>query len=116
MAPTVMTNLPVDSPILNEELFGPVVALIPADSLDDAIALHNSGIHGLFGTLFSNYSKAQTIFLERAEAGILAINQARPAFAASAPFSGWKASGFGLAEHGRWDRDFYTRAQAVYNS
>ena len=30
------------------------------------------------------------------------------------PFTGWKASGYGAPEHGRWNRDFYTRVQAVY--
>ena len=48
--------------------------------------------------------------------GILSLNQARPPFAAAAPFGGWKASGQGIPEHGRWDRDFYSRAQAVYGS
>ena len=40
--------------------------------------------------------------------------EARPPFAAEGPFAGWKASGYGTPEHGRWNRDFYTRAQAVY--
>jgi alpha-ketoglutaric semialdehyde dehydrogenase len=45
---------------------------------------------------------------------MLSINRARPAFAAEGPFIGWKASGYGTPEHGRWNRDFYTRAQAIY--
>jgi acyl-CoA reductase-like NAD-dependent aldehyde dehydrogenase len=45
---------------------------------------------------------------------MLSINRARPAFASQGPFVGWKASGYGIPEHGRWNRDFYTRAQAVY--
>ena len=40
--------------------------------------------------------------------------RARPPFAAEGPFVGWKASGYGTPEHGRWNRDFYTRAQAIY--
>ena len=45
---------------------------------------------------------------------MLSINRARPQFAAEGPFAGWKQSGHGVPEHGRWNRDFYTRAQAVY--
>ena len=45
---------------------------------------------------------------------MLSINRARPPFAAEGPFIGWKASGYGPPEHGRWNRDFYTRAQAIY--
>jgi aldehyde dehydrogenase (NAD+) len=46
---------------------------------------------------------------------MLAINQARPAFDAAAPFGGWKRSGHGPPEHGRWDREFYARPQAIYD-
>jgi acyl-CoA reductase-like NAD-dependent aldehyde dehydrogenase/nicotinamidase-related amidase len=114
IAPTVMTNLAAESPIVQNELFGPIVALLPAKDFDEALALHNRGEHGLLGALFSHDQACRRRFLAEAEAGILVINQARPAFAASGPFVGWKASGFGLPEHGRWNRDFYTKVQAVY--
>jgi acyl-CoA reductase-like NAD-dependent aldehyde dehydrogenase len=69
---------------------------------------------GLLGALFSEDGKAKAKFLAEAQAGILSINRARPPFAAEGPFTGWKASGYGPPEHGRWNRDFYTRAQAIY--
>jgi acyl-CoA reductase-like NAD-dependent aldehyde dehydrogenase len=42
------------------------------------------------------------------------LNTSRPAFSGAGPFVGWKGSGYGVPEHGRWNRDFYTQVQAVY--
>jgi acyl-CoA reductase-like NAD-dependent aldehyde dehydrogenase len=114
VSPTVMTDLPAGSPVAAKEMFGPLVALMEASDFDEALSIHNRGEHGLLGSLFSNDREKQARFRTEAQAGLLVINQARPAFAGSGPFVGWKASGFGPPEHGRWNRDFYTRVQAVY--
>ena len=112
--PTVLTGLAEHSPILREEMFGPVVALTAARDLEDALGQHNRFEQGLLGAIYTQDEASQARFLDRAEAGLLLVNQARPAFSAAGPFVGWKASGYGLPEHGRWNRDVYTRAQAVY--
>ena len=114
IAPTVLTDLALGSPVAEDELFGPVVALLPADDLDAALVIHNGGEHGLLGALFSNDKASQARFLAEAQAGLLVLNTSRPAFAGAGPFVGWKGSGYGVPEHGRWNRDFYTRVQAVY--
>ncbi len=114
MMPTIVAEVPPGSELVQEELFGPVVALMTAENLDDALRLHNEVGHGLLGTLYSNDVSAQSRFLSDAEAGILLLNRARPEFSPDGPFSGWKLSGHGLAEHGRWNRDFYTQVQVVY--
>ncbi|MBA3025579.1 MAG: aldehyde dehydrogenase [Sulfurimonas sp.] len=54
------------------------------------------------------------MYVNEVQAGIISINQARPQFSVSGPFNGWKASGFGTAEHGRWNIDFYTKVQTIY--
>ena len=109
-----MTDLPPGSPVADNELFGPVVALLPADDLDAALAIHNGGEHGLLGALFSHDKASQERFLAQAQAGLLVLNTSRPAFAGAGPFVGWRGSGYGVPEHGRWNRDFYTKVQAVY--
>jgi acyl-CoA reductase-like NAD-dependent aldehyde dehydrogenase/nicotinamidase-related amidase len=114
VAPTLLTNLPADHPLLTEEVFGPLAAIIRVPDLQSAIAAHNATGMGLLGALFSADRSSKVRFLADAQAGILSINRARPPFAAEGPFTGWKASGYGTPEHGRWNRDFYTRAQAVY--
>lgn len=114
LLPTVLTDPPLDSPVLVHESFGPLALLIAAENGEQAIAYCNAVEQGLLACLYSNDPAMQQRFLDQAQAGMLAINQARPAFAADAPFSAWKASGAGLAEHGRWARDFFTRPQVVY--
>ena len=112
--PTLVFDPESHHPLLHQEVFGPLAAVVRAPDLDAAIASHNSTDMGLLGALFSEDARAKVRFLAEAQAGILSINKARPPFAADGPFTGWKASGYGVPEHGRWNRDFYTRVQAVY--
>ncbi len=107
-------DLPADHPLLSDEVFGPLAAIQVARDLTHAIALHNAIDFGLLGALYTADPASERRFVDEAEAGMLSINRARPAFAAAGPFSGWKRSGFGPPEHGRWNRDTYTRPQAIY--
>jgi aldehyde dehydrogenase (NAD+) len=115
VSPTLLTDLPDGHALLSREVFGPIAALARVDSLEAAIAVHNATPMGLVGALFSEDEQSKSRFLAEAQAGILSINRARPPFAAEGPFVGWKTSGYGPPEHGRWNRDFYTRVQAVYD-
>ena len=112
--PTLLSNLPPSHPLLCEEIFGPLAAVVRVPDLAAAIAAHNATNMGLLGALFTGDEQSAALFLGKAQAGMLSIDRARPPFAAEGPFVGWKASGYGPPEHGRWNRDFYTRAQAVY--
>jgi acyl-CoA reductase-like NAD-dependent aldehyde dehydrogenase/nicotinamidase-related amidase len=114
VAPTLLADLPPGHPLLAREIFGPLAAIIRVPDLPSAIAAHNATDMGLLGALFSQDEQSRAQFLEEAQAGILSLNRARPPFAAEGPFTGWKASGYGPPEHGRWNRDLYTRAQAIY--
>lgn len=114
VAPTLLSELPADHPLLNREVFGPLAGIVRVPDLTAALAAHNATDMGLLGALFSQDAKSTAQFLGQAQAGMLSINRARPPFAAEGPFVGWKASGYGTPEHGRWNRDFYTRAQALY--
>jgi acyl-CoA reductase-like NAD-dependent aldehyde dehydrogenase/nicotinamidase-related amidase len=112
--PAIVADPDPASILVREESFGPVAVLLEAGGIEEALALANGVEHGLVASLFSNDPRHRELFLRLAQAGMLAINQARPAFDAQAPFGGWKRSGHGPPEHGRWDREFYSRAQAVY--
>ena len=116
LMPTVFINPNTDSSIWTDELFGPVVALQECHDLDSAIALHNSVEQGLLGVLYSDDQNHQAQFMAQAQAGQLSINQARPNFNVNGPFLGWKQSGIGVPEHGRWNRDFYTKPQITYRT
>jgi acyl-CoA reductase-like NAD-dependent aldehyde dehydrogenase/nicotinamidase-related amidase len=114
LAPTILENVDGFHPIVAEEQFGPVVVIQRVASFDAAINAHSCTAAGLLGALFSTDEDRIARFRRSGQAGILSINQARPPFDAGGPFVGWKDSGFGAPEHGRWNRDFYTRTQAVY--
>ena len=113
--PTVFINPGTESKVWKQELFGPVVVLQECIDMDSALKLHNEVDFGLLGVLFSQNTQEQDRFLREAQAGILSINKARPPFSSSGPFLGWKDSGMGIPEHGRWNRDFYTKVQTVYS-
>ena len=116
LTPTLLSGLAPDAPLVREESFGPLVIIQGAEGIEEAVNLCNVVEQGLVASLLSKNPQTQQYFLAHACAGMLSLNRARPPFAAHAPFPGWKASGFGLAEHGRWARDFYTRVQTIYRS
>lgn len=113
--PTVIVDPDPDGRVVREESFGPVAVLLGIRDLEHGIALCNSVTQGLVATIYTADPLAQQRFAAEVEAGMVGINQARPRFAAAAPFFGWKHSAIGLPEHGRWDRDFYTRTKAIYD-
>ncbi|MFN7286729.1 MAG: aldehyde dehydrogenase family protein, partial [Verrucomicrobiota bacterium] len=101
--------------IVQEETFGPVLVVQPADDFGHALQLCNGVRQGLAAALFSQCPEHQARFLEQARAGILKLNLTTADADAEAPFGGWKASGIGPPAHGRSNREFYTRTQAVYS-
>ena len=92
--PTVITDIQPGSEILREEIFGPVLAIIPFDTEDDAVALANDTEYGLVSYVFTeNLARGQRM-IERLETGMMGLNIGVVSNAA-APFGGWKHSGLG---------------------
>ncbi len=91
---TVLSDVAPDSPIIQEEPFGPIAALTPFDSLDQALAMANHCSYGLAGYLFTDSARAILDVSERLEVGSLAIN-GMGVSVPEAPFGGVKDSGFG---------------------
>jgi acyl-CoA reductase-like NAD-dependent aldehyde dehydrogenase len=112
--PTLVSGLDPRAPLVQEETFGPVAVVLPADDLEHAIRLANDVSQGLVASLSTRNGSARRRFEDAVEAGILKLVPGPLAVARDAPFGGWKASGVGPPEHGIWDREFYTRPQAVY--
>ena len=116
MQPTLVDGLGSDHVLNQQEWFGPIATIQRAASFEEAIRLHNCTRYGLLGALYSTDERHIGSFTAEAQAGILSINRARPPFSSAGPFNGWKDSGFGIPEHGRWNRDFYTEAQVHYRA
>ena len=99
LAPTVVTGLADDDWIFREELFVPLVAVAPYDTLDEALALANATDLGLTAGFFSADPGEVDRFLDEIQAGVVYVNRAAGATTGAwpgvQPFGGWKGSGSG---------------------
>ena len=91
--PTVFVNVDNKMRIAQEEIFGPVVAVIPYDNVEDAIAIANDSEYGLSGSVWSSDNAAALDIARRIRTGTLSINGFILDF--NCPFGGFKASGVG---------------------
>ncbi|MBW4561670.1 MAG: CoA-acylating methylmalonate-semialdehyde dehydrogenase [Mojavia pulchra JT2-VF2] len=112
--PTILQDVNPVGEIARTEIFGPVLSLIHLDSIDDAIALVNSGQYGNMACLFTSSGAAARKFRYEAEAGNIGINIGVAAPMAFFPFSGWKESFFGDL-HGQSNHavEFFTQTKVV---
>jgi malonate-semialdehyde dehydrogenase (acetylating)/methylmalonate-semialdehyde dehydrogenase len=112
--PTILDRVTSDMSVGNEEIFGPVLSVARAASLDEAIAQANRMALGNMATIFTQSGRSAREFRERVEAGMTGINVPIAQPFAFFPFSGWKGSFYGdLHVHGTDGIDFYTRKKVV---
>jgi malonate-semialdehyde dehydrogenase (acetylating)/methylmalonate-semialdehyde dehydrogenase len=114
LRPTILDNVVPESEIARSEIFGPVMGLMHADSLDQALEWINSGSYGNMASLFTSSGGVARRFRYEVQAGNIGINIGVAAPMAFFPFSGWKESFFGTlhaqSSHGV---EFYTQTKVV---
>jgi len=112
--PTIFDDVKADMRIAQEEIFGPVVSVIPVDSLDEAIEVVNGVQFGLSASIFSQ--DVNTVFraMQDIYTGILYVNAGTTGAEIHLPFGGTKATGNGHREAGTAALHFYTEWQSVY--
>ncbi len=93
-AATVLADVPPDAALLREEIFGPVLAIVPFDDEDEAVRLANDTEYGLVSYVFTESLARGQRMVERLETGMTGLNVGVVSDAA-APFGGWKLSGLG---------------------
>lgn len=97
--------------VAREEIFGPVVRVIPYDTEDDAISIANDSEYGLAGSVWSADAEHALSVARRIETGTIGINMWT--LDPSSPFGGWKASGLGV-EYGPAGLAEYLRAKSIF--
>jgi malonate-semialdehyde dehydrogenase (acetylating)/methylmalonate-semialdehyde dehydrogenase len=112
--PTILDGVPATSELADTEIFGPVLSLIHANDLDEAMAFLKRSRYGNQASLFTSSGSAARRFRYEAPAGNVGINIGVAAPMAYFPFSGWKDSFFGdLHGQGRDGVEFYTEKKVV---
>ena len=112
--PTVITDLSRDSRVAREEIFGPVAAIVPAGSYDEAVQLANDTPFGLTSSLFTTDLSRALKFANEIHTGVVKINQESAGLEYQVPFGGMKESSSGSREQGKAAREFFTQWKTVY--
>ena len=114
MEPTVFTDVDPKMRIAQEEIFGPVVSIIPCENLEHAIEIANGIEYGLSSSLYTRDVNKAFAAMRDLYAGITYINAPTIGAEVHLPFGGVKATGNGHREGGLGAIDFYTEWKAVY--
>jgi malonate-semialdehyde dehydrogenase (acetylating) / methylmalonate-semialdehyde dehydrogenase len=114
VGPTVIDGVTTEMDVYREEIFGPVLSVVRANSVDDAIALINANPYGNGTAIFTSSGEAAHRFQRDVNVGMIGINVPIPVPMAYYSFGGWKDSLFGDKHiHGPEGVSFYTRAKVV---
>jgi acyl-CoA reductase-like NAD-dependent aldehyde dehydrogenase len=112
--PTVLTDVKPDMRVAQEEIFGPVTAVIAADDLDDAVAINNGVRYGLSTSVYTRDVNKAFHAIEGITTGVVYINAGTIGAEVHLPFGGVKGTGNGHREAAWTVLDFYTEWKSVY--
>ena len=114
LRPSIFTRVRPEMAIAREEIFGPVLSVMEAASLAEAIAIANHSRFGNSATICTTSGSAARTFAQRIEAGMVGVNIGVPAPVAWFPFAGWKQSFYGdLHATGEDAVNFYTERKVI---
>jgi malonate-semialdehyde dehydrogenase (acetylating) / methylmalonate-semialdehyde dehydrogenase len=114
LGPTILDDVTASMEIAAEEVFGPVLCIIRAATLDEAIEIVNASRFGNGTSIFTESGASVRHYRHQVQAGMIGVNIGVAAPVAFFPFSGWKDSFLGdLHAHGTDAVDFYTRKKTV---
>lgn len=114
VGPTVLDGLPAASSLMQTEIFGPVLSVVHAQSIEEALALIDRSAYGNASSIFTSSGAAARKFRNLASTGNVGVNIGVPAPMAYFPFSGWKGSFFGVMHaQGRDAIEFFTDKKVI---
>jgi alpha-ketoglutaric semialdehyde dehydrogenase len=115
--PAVFTDVPARSRIAQEEIFGPVIAVIDCTDFADAMAKANDTGYGLSASICTRNPKYAHEFCRSIQAGTVKVNRTTTGNLVNAPFGGYKrSSGSGFRESGRTGLEFFLQTKTVYRA
>ena len=112
--PTVLSKVSPNDFVACEEIFGPVLGIIPAADIDDALGIANDVRYGLSAGIFTRNLNAALQFADRIEAGIVKVNGETAGVEPQVPFGGMKSSSSGSREQGKAAIEFFTETKTIY--
>jgi aldehyde dehydrogenase (NAD+) len=112
--PTIFGGVTSSMRIAQEEVFGPVLALLVAEDFDDALRIANDVRFGLSASIVSKDLTRVHQFINRIEAGLITVNLPTAGVEYQLPFGGTKESSYGMREQGPQALEFYSETRTVY--
>ena len=114
VGPTVIDQVRPDMRIAQEEVFGPVLAIVRAGTVDEALAIENASPYGNAASVFTESGGSARYVAERASAGMVGVNIGVPVPREPFSFGGWNESKFGVGDiTGHGSIEFWTRAKKI---
>jgi len=114
LEPAIFGDVAPGSYLTQEEIFGPVLALLRARDLDEAIRLANDSRYGLSASIFTRDLNAVQEYAGRIEAGVVKVNSETAGIEPQVPFGGVKESSSHSREQGRAAMEFFTSVKSIY--
>ena len=112
--PTIFTGVAPMARIAQEEIFGPVLSIIPVDGYDEVVQAVNGIRYGLSSSIFTRDANTAFRAMRDFETGIVYVNAGTTGAETHLPFGGWKETGNGHREAGHAALDTYTEWKAIY--
>ena len=116
LQPHLFEATDLSSPLVREEIFGPVASLIKATDFEDALRLANDTEFGLSAGIYTSSLKYASLFKARAQAGMVMVNLPTAGVDYHVPFGGIKQSSFGPREQGSNAVEFFTQVKTIYEA
>ncbi len=112
--PTIFDGVAPSMRIFQEEIFGPVLSVATAGSLDEALRFANSVEYGLTTSIFTENISAVMKFIDEVETGMVHVNEPTVGGEAQLPFGGTKSTGVGEREMAEEGLNFFTEIKTVF--
>ena len=114
IGPTVLDHVTPEMAIAQEEVFGPVLVIVRAKDVDEALAVENASPYGNAASVFTESGAVARYVMERANAGMVGVNVGVPVPREPFSFGGWNDSKFGVGDiTGRGSIEFWTQAKKM---